>query len=534
MLLANRDGWVVLAWVLTAACGGRIADDSSGGSSATSTPPNTEISTGGTSATGGAWHAGGFNVATIAIGGAFGTGGAANGGLSYATGGFTGKGGAYATGGKMPTGGVLGSGGAYPTGGRSLTGGASAIGGMALSGGATSWTGGVKSTGGSINTNVGGKATLGGATGVSTDPIVGTIASISAGTYSTCVSLSDGTAWCWGRNESGQLGLGPNDWGDTITVPTAVYGLSSITQVSAGKAHGCALDVNGVVKCWGENSNGELGIGSLQSTNFPVAVSGATGPYAAITSGRGDHTCARDSSNNVMCWGRNNAGQLTNQAPNKFSSTPAWQPVSAVSVTAGLMHTCVVGTDWLSRVWCWGANDYGQLGDGTTTNRDYPVEVFGLTNARAVSAGVNHTCALIGDGTVRCWGTNASGQLGRSTGNTSLVPVEVNGITDAASLSVGLNHSCAVSSSGLVNCWGFDDQGQCGSGASVVLSPGNVIKVAVSGVVAVAAGGSHTCALRQDGILLCWGSNLYGQLGNGRTVSSLAPVRVWRFEAPPG
>ncbi len=204
----------------------------------------------------------------------------------------------------------------------------------------------------------------------------------------------------------------------------------------------------------------------------------------------------------------------------------------AAAVDAGSFHTCARLQDGTVR--CWGRNDEGQLGDGTTTNASTPVAVPGVGGAAAVSGGGFHTCARFPDGTLECWGRNDSGQLGdpATTSFSSVTPVRVTGITTAIAVTAGGFHTCALLADGTVQCWGENDFGQLGNGTSdpVPGSPTTVnpTPVTVSGMttaVAISAGGWHTCALLRDGRVQCWGQNTYGQLGDGATIAPSAPSR---------
>ena len=205
---------------------------------------------------------------------------------------------------------------------------------------------------------------------------------------------------------------------------------------------------------------------------------------------------------------------------------------AATAIEAGSFHTCARLDDGTVR--CWGLNDSGQLGDGTTTNALTPVTAAGVAGAAAVSGGGFHTCARFSDGTLECWGRNDSGQLGdpATTTFSSATPVRVTGITSATSVAAGGFHTCALFGDGSVRCWGQNDYGQLGNGTSdpVPDTPTtfNPTPVAVSGItsaVAISAGGWHTCALLRDGTIQCWGQNTYGQLGDGSPITRPAPGR---------
>ena len=191
--------------------------------------------------------------------------------------------------------------------------------------------------------------------------------------------------------------------------------------------------------------------------------------------------------------------------------------VEAVSVSLGGSHSCALLDD--GKVMCWGKNKYGQLGDGSATDRSSPVEVSGLTNAQSIALGGGHSCALLTDGKVMCWGFNNHGQLGDGTTSARIFPVEVSGITTATSIAVGSEHSCAVLTDGKVLCWGSNSEDQVrGSQESRYGSadPDSTTPIEVSGIptaVSISSGHSHSCALLTDGKVNCWGSNDYDQLG---------------------
>ncbi len=287
---------------------------------------------------------------------------------------------------------------------------------------------------------------------------------VSAGGEYTCVRLPDGTAQCTGRNQFGQHGNGTLD---NSSVLDPVGGITTATHVPAtGYGHTCALLTDATMRCWGENRQGQLGNGTTADpgTAHPVAVSGISGATAFTTGAY--HTCARLGNGTLKCWGRNGDAQLGNGTYTD-SSTPV--PVSGITtaamVSGGGAHTCAVLSD--GTVWCWGDNRYGQLGDGTTLGKTTPVPVSGITGAVAVSAGWDHTCALLGDSSVQCWGENASGQLGDGTTTRRTTPVPVSAVTGAVAVTAGWwHHSCALLGDGTVRCWGDNQWGQLGNGTT--------------------------------------------------------------------
>jgi alpha-tubulin suppressor-like RCC1 family protein len=347
---------------------------------------------------------------------------------------------------------------------------------------------------------------------------------ISAGGIHTC-ALTSGGVKCWGNNEFGQLGDG------TIadkTTPIDVSGLTSgVTAISAGTNHTCALTSAGGVKCWGYNFYGELGDGTTTLRTTPVDVSGLTSGVAAISAG-GEDTCALTSAGGVKCWGKNLSGQL-GDGTTTSKTTPVDVSGLASGVTAisaGDRHTCALTS--AGGVKCWGYNEFGSLGDGTTTLRTTPVDVSGLASGvTAISAGEGHTCALTSVGGVKCWGHNLSGELGDGTNTQRTTPVDVSGLASGVTaISAGGGHTCALTSAGGLKCWGDNGRGELGDGTNTQRTTPVDVSGLTSHAAAISAGGNHTCALRSAGGAECWGYNFYGQLGDGTTTDKTTPVDV--------
>ncbi len=209
-------------------------------------------------------------------------------------------------------------------------------------------------------------------------------------------------------------------------------------------------------------------------------------------------------------------------APPATTTTLAPPAASSYGIAGGYEHSCAVVS---GAVRCVGHNQYGQLGNGTTTNSVTWVNT-GITGGVWVSAASTTSCAVKSDGTAWCWGNGAGGLLGNGAGANSLVPVQVSGVTDATQISISPNGGCVRTSSGLAKCWG--DAAFRGDGvSSVALAP---VTASITEVVKVAAGTHSACALKSDGTVWCWGSNEDGQLGNGTTAQSLVPVQVSGIE----
>ncbi len=374
-----------------------------------------------------------------------------------------------------------------------------------------------------------------------------------AGLQHNCAVRSDGSVWCWGLNDKGQLGDNTTtDRASPVQVkgPGGVGTLPGVVLAAGGDLFTCAAASDHTVWCWGRNDKGQLGDNTTTDRPVPVQVKGGgwTGAFDAVAvTGGGTHSCALRPDGSAWCWGRNDKGQLGDNTttsrivPGQVTGAGGVGALTGVSaLTAGLKHSCAVRTT--GSAWCWGLNDKGQLGDNTTTDRSAPVQVKGpggvgtLSGAVAVAAGESSTCAVKSDGSVWCWGRNDKGQLGDNTTIDRSAPVQVKGasgvgtLTGASTVTTGPKHSCAAAA-GSVWCWGLNDKGQLGDNTTIdrpvpvqVKGLGGV--GTLSGAVAVAAGESSTCAVKSDGSVWCWGRNDKGQLGDNTTIDQLAPVQV--------
>lgn len=346
------------------------------------------------------------------------------------------------------------------------------------------------------------------------------VASIWAGNSTTCAIKANKQALCWGANQGGIVGPGESN----VPAPAPLTRLGGANALAIGQAHLCALTPSGGVKCWGENRDGQLGDGTTQNRREPVDVSGLTSGVKSISAGR-THVCAVMTSGGVKCWGDNQNGQLGNGSTSDSPEPVDVGGLSGVqSVAAGSSHTCALLTGGAVR--CWGANSRGQLGDGSDTNRRSPVAVQGLSDARAIAAGTITSCAALTSGAVKCWGSNQSGQLGDGTTDTRYTPDVVSGLSDVKALSMGELHVCAVTNAGGVKCWGNNQYGQLGDGTTTLrTTPVNVTGLQ-SGVKFAPAGYNHTCAVLTSGGARCWGSNANQQIGDDDYTNRTTPTRI--------
>lgn len=304
--------------------------------------------------------------------------------------------------------------------------------------------------------------------------------------------------------------------------------------------HSCANE-GGVLYCWGQNGDGQIGDGTQRNASSRHAVMGLGDLADLATVGLGQFTtcaCRRDGT--AWCWGRNLEGELGTGAASATSTRPVQVPgiTDCVQITGGANHTCARHAD--GTVSCWGSNASGQLGqlpsNVTTTCTQSsgakvpcltsPAQVPNLSNVADVGAGEQHTCVRKTDRTVACWGDNARGQLGDGTTTARAAPAAVIGLgTDIVELAVGRFFSCARHATGKVSCWGGNGSGQVGDGTTVdAIRPADL--AGFNDVRQLGLGRDHGCLLRDGATVWCWGGNAFGQLGNATNDGSLTPVRV--------
>jgi alpha-tubulin suppressor-like RCC1 family protein len=355
---------------------------------------------------------------------------------------------------------------------------------------------------------------------------------VSLGSQHGCALASNGTVWCWGADDLGQLG----DYGQYAAfAPRVVGGVDTALAVAVGGDFACVILPTTGVRCWGRNDRGQGGHGGDEPFISPSCVNTPSGALLGATSLAlgGAHACAALEDGTVWCWGANDSGQLGDgTAADRNFPAPVPGITEARAVAAGGRHTCVLRKD--ATVRCWGGGDEGQLGNGTTTAQAALVTVSNpdgtapLAGVTALAAGEAFTCALMQDETVLCWGANPDCQLGLpSTTPRALLPVAAP-VYEVQSLVAGAQHACAVLSSGRAVCWGRNDFGQVGAPAGVCRA--EPVPLPLAHVLALGVGRTHSCAVDEIG-LWCWGDNSLGQLGIGiasasRSTSEPQPA-VW-------
>ncbi|TCS39776.1 alpha-tubulin suppressor-like RCC1 family protein [Reinekea marinisedimentorum] len=346
------------------------------------------------------------------------------------------------------------------------------------------------------------------------------VKAVSAGSVHSCAIKNDDTVACWGYNNPGTLGNGTIV--DSLT-PVDVINLTDVTALESGRYHNCALKSDGTVACWGKNIDDQLGDDTIRSYSTEPVVTSNLNNIKSIHVNQ-EHSCAVTNDNDVFCWGQSSSNRLGYEAVDYPTATSVSGLTDVKDVGLGGAHSCALQDDM--SVTCWGDTRYGQSGNGTTTGTYTPTTpVLGLDDAISVHGGLYHTCALRDTGTVVCWGRNDVGQLGNGSTEDALFPVEVLGLSNVIAVDLYESQGCALKDDGTVWCWGDNEYGQLGDGST----DGQLTPVAIDGltdVVDISVGGRHSCALNNDGTAACWGSNSYGQLGNNSLIDALTPVTV--------
>lgn len=416
--------------------------------------------------------------------------------------------------------------------------GASAAAGGAGIAGVGGTSGGVPSTGGTAAGVAGSGAAdtagEGGMAGVP-EPTPLAASEVRAGYQHTC-AIYAGAAYCWGENVDGQLGLG-----DAVarSIPTRLAGDRVWRHLALGEAHTCGLDDLGAVYCWGRNDRGQLGVGDRQARNLPERV---TLPNRVMAlSADFEHTCAVLGDYELFCWGKNYEGELgqDDSFPGQDSNeADALSPVQVggaewSSADTGQGHTCAIALD--GALYCWGRNTESEL--GTEQDRAQirtPTRVGSDTDWLQVDAGQHHTCAVRQDLSLWCWGQNTGSSddegypLGIADVTMIAEPTEVAEGSGWTAVRTNTFHSCALEGSSVLYCWGRNAEGQLGLGTTIS-EPTPVLVGADYAAVSVAR--FTTCALTTSGVVACAGKNDAGELGTGdlerrnELTEVVAPIR---------
>jgi alpha-tubulin suppressor-like RCC1 family protein len=393
-----------------------------------------------------------------------------------------------------------------------------------------------------------------------------TATALTSGESHTCALLDNGTVKCWGKNDVGQLGLGDTasrgdgagEMGDSLP-PVSLGAGRTATAITAGDNHTCARLDNGTVKCWGNNTNGRLGLGDVAARGDAAGEMGDSLPAVALGTGRtaravsagSGQTCALLDNAAVKCWGANGFGQLglgdalahgsgAGEMGDNLPTVDLGTGRTATAITAGVLHTCALLDN--GTVKCWGNSASGQLGlEDVATRGDAGGEMGDSLpsvplgrDVVAVTAGNSHNCALLDNGDVKCWGNNQFGQLGlgdvANRGDAAgemggnLPTIELGGFRTVVAVDAGSAHTCALLDNGSIKCWGENSNGTLGLGSETDRGDaagemGDNLPTVNLGTgrtaTAITAGGGYTCALLDNATVKCWGLNSHGQLGLG-------------------
>lgn len=348
---------------------------------------------------------------------------------------------------------------------------------------------------------------------------------IAPGWVHSCALSKQGEVWCWGNNTFGQLGNGSHSESTVpLKVPHKPLAKGAVSIAVSGGAS-CAVSMAGGVYCWGINDSGELGDGTTKMRVKPDLVKGLAAPAVKVTMGL-KHACALLATGKVQCWGANTYRQLgagsTAEVELHAHAVGAVEG-PFVDIAAGAYHSCALTK--AGAVWCWG-KDFSKPDGASLLPTEYPVS--GLeTGAVALASGAGHACVVNTKKKARCWGDNREGQLGDGNTTSRATPSTAKtGLSEIAGITAGGAHACALTVAGSVWCWGNNVHGQQGNTRfSLKHSPTRLPNMPEN-VSAVVAGGTHICALTQEGEVFCWGGNKYGQLGDSSKETQLTPVPV--------
>jgi alpha-tubulin suppressor-like RCC1 family protein len=338
------------------------------------------------------------------------------------------------------------------------------------------------------------------------------LATLSAGANFTCALNQAGAIYCWGDNSTGNLGNGS-------TQSTAQFVRAAVrarfVSVSAGFDHACGVTISGAAFCWGSNDQGQLGNGAAPPQAprpIPAEVAGQL-RFVAISAGF-QHTCGVTVSGAAYCWGNNDYGQLGDGTRDaRTAPTPVQGGLRFRVVSAGTVFSCGITTD--GRALCWGANTHGRLGSPATGDTSRPLAVSGGLTFVSVSAGNTHACGLSGEGTVYCWGSNGRGELGQPGPPSSTRPLPVSPGSKFRSVSAGRTYTCGVTLADETYCWGFSHAGFVDATTPTRLFAGQALTTITAGMV-------HACGRAPDDTVYCVGN----KLGNGADVERITPVVI--------
>lgn len=353
---------------------------------------------------------------------------------------------------------------------------------------------------------------------------------VAAAAAQSCALRRDGQVLCWGSE--GGVASGPAPTAVQRTRATPIDGVTNAVEIAVGAGHACARRRGGAVFCWGDNGVGQLGDGSLASSETAVRVDGLEDAIQISTMAA--HTCAVRKNGKVVCWGNNQFGVLGTLNALGQASVPVEVTGidDATQVSAGEFSTCALRES--GRVVCWGRALDGQLGDGVPDHAAClgsaepcvaePVEVVGIDDAVEITASLNGACARRANGAVACWGWTYDPPDFPGQGSPT-TPKAVDGLTDAIHVKAIYLRVCAVRASGDLVCWGSNFHGVLGDGTTEDRAAPTPVQ-RVEGATQIVGGWYHTCVDTEDDRAACWGGNDWAQLGDGTHDERLEPAPV--------
>ncbi len=357
---------------------------------------------------------------------------------------------------------------------------------------------------------------------------------VATGIEETCAIREDTTLWCWGRGSYGAIGNGSELVGSTSPIQVGL-GTPGWLDISMGFSGGCGIRQSplegNALYCWGRNDHGRVGNGTTSAQVWPVKIHDGT--MWAEVSVRNTVGCARELDQTVWCWGGLYHGQSGNleQPSNQLVPAEMESEIAWTQLAVGNDHVCAMGDEEL---YCWGRDFSGELGLGTPAgNNNTPVEMSTVEQPEVIRGGRENGCMVADDGTLWCWGLNTEGKLGTGDPNRRPFPAQVgeddNWVYVSTSMTAGtsasFSHTCGLKDDGTIWCWGSGNSFRLGLGnLASHWTPQRVDATGEADWWAISAGGTHTCAIRGEGELYCWGNNVYGQTGLGSGAST--PQRV--------